>query len=131
MSTHKYAPVSGILYVNGNPVKTLAKNGYVVTSYQGKKCYAHRLAWKLMTGEFTPTSMDIDHINRDRKDNSWSNLRLATRSDNLKNCKKRRNSLTGKEDRALDLYSQGYSFTQIGEMLNTDRHFISRLIKEV
>lgn len=43
----------------------------------------HRLAWLYMLDE-DPTR-DIDHANRDRSDNQWSNLRLASRSDNLLN----------------------------------------------
>ena len=43
----------------------------------------HRLAWLYMLGD-DPTC-DIDHVNRDRSDNRWSNLRLASRSDNLLN----------------------------------------------
>ncbi len=37
-----------------------------------------------------PSGMDVDHINGDRIDNQRGNLRLATRSDNLKNKTKRR-----------------------------------------
>lgn len=43
----------------------------------------HRLAWLYVRGE-VPTC-DIDHANRDRSDNRWNNLRLASRSDNLLN----------------------------------------------
>jgi len=37
---------------------------------------AHRLAWKMMTGQEPPER--LDHINRDRQDNRWSNLRDGT-----------------------------------------------------
>jgi len=40
------------------------------------------------------SSMEIDHINSDRLDNQRSNLREATRQEQLFNCKKRSNALT-------------------------------------
>lgn len=44
---------------------------------------AHRLAFLYMTGQW-PVG-DVDHINQDRADNRWSNLRQATRSQNSAN----------------------------------------------
>ena len=40
-----------------------------------KAFWAYRLAWKLMTGEEPPAS--IDHIDRNPRNNRWSNLRAA------------------------------------------------------
>ena len=44
-----------------------------------------RLAWLYMTGQFPAPGLEIDHINRDSFDDRWSNLRVATRSQNLVN----------------------------------------------
>jgi hypothetical protein len=43
---------------------------------------AHRIIWKWMTGEEPP---EIDHINGDRTDNRWFNLRSVTTSLNRMN----------------------------------------------
>ena len=40
-----------------------------------------RLAWLWVTGE-DPGELPVDHINRDRSDDSWINLRLATDTEN-------------------------------------------------
>lgn len=48
--------------------------------------YAHRLAYLYMTGAWAEN--DVDHVNGDRHDNSWSNLRPANRSENLSNSAK-------------------------------------------
>lgn len=68
----------------GDEAGTL-KDGYVQIKLFGKVYRAHHLAWLVMTGEWPPTNSDMDHRNRDRADNSWRNLRLATRSQNNMN----------------------------------------------
>ena len=53
--------------------------GYRCLAMANKRTYkAHRLIWKIMTGE-EPTGT-IDHINGDRDDNRWENLRQANMS---------------------------------------------------
>lgn len=66
-------------YVAGH----LTNCGYRSIKIDGRHILAHRLAWLYMTGEW-PTD-DIDHINLDRTDNRWINLRSATRSQNKAN----------------------------------------------
>ena len=83
-SIYTYDADTGIITKGGKPTGWVCANGYVyVTTPFGKKVLAHRLAWLLHTGHW-PTD-DIDHINRDRKDNRICNLRVLTRSQNLLN----------------------------------------------
>ena len=58
-------------------------NGYVELSVGGVTYMAHRLAWFYMT-KMWPTS-NIDHIDLNKANNAFKNLRLATQSQNLAN----------------------------------------------
>lgn len=57
--------------------------GYIVIGLLYRTYRAHRLAWLYSYGEWP--SKDIDHVNRNRHDNRLSNLRQATRSENMAN----------------------------------------------
>jgi hypothetical protein len=59
------------------------KDGYLQVQLKRKKYLLHRLVWVFETGTW-PTAQ-IDHINGDRKDNSFVNLREANHSLNLQN----------------------------------------------
>lgn len=63
---------------------TIRKDGYLVTWYEGRLEFNHRLAF-LLQGLTIPDM--VDHINGDRSDNRWTNLRLATNTENQYNRK--------------------------------------------
>lgn len=82
-----YDPVSGLFTwrtkLKGLVAGTLTSDGYVSIGLEGKRYYAHRLAWFYMTGVW-PTE-EIDHRDRARSNNAWSNLRQASKSQNKHN----------------------------------------------
>ena len=51
--------------------------GYATIRIDGKLYLAHRLAWLLMTGSFPQKR--LDHIDRNKLNNKFNNLREATR----------------------------------------------------
>lgn len=67
--------------------------GYTVVQINGRKLHAHRLAWLYMTGKWP--NCEIDHINRNRSDNRFVNLRQATSTQNKHNTTHRINNTSG------------------------------------
>jgi hypothetical protein len=70
-----------------------SKDGYHRILFKRKNYLSHRLAWFYMTGEW-PKEF-IDHINRNKIDNRWCNLREATASQNNRNKSVNRKNTTG------------------------------------
>lgn len=80
----------------GEVVGTLTKGyygGYISINVDYVIYRAHRLAWVYVTGRWPVNG--IDHINGDRADNRWANLREANQSQNLGNKQVQKNSQTG------------------------------------
>ncbi len=67
--------------------------GYLTVQINGKNYKAHRVVWAMVNG-YWPKHY-IDHINGIRTDNRISNLREATHSQNLCNCKHYSNNKSG------------------------------------
>lgn len=70
--------------------------GYTKLHIDGVYHSAHRIAWLIMTGEWVLfPDFEIDHVNRIRADNRWSNLRKVTKSENQRNAGQRANNTSG------------------------------------
>lgn len=76
------------------------KTNYIKICVLDNKIYAHIAAWAIMTGEWP--NGEIDHINLDRSDNRFCNLRVATKSQNASNAKIRKNNKSGFKGVCLD-----------------------------
>ena len=75
---------------NYTPNRIGKKAGFNYGPYLGCKIdyikyRIHRLVWIYHNGAI-PLNMEIDHINRNKHDNSIENLRLVTRTENQHNC---------------------------------------------
>lgn len=78
----------GLARYVGRVIDSKDSHGYIRVSYKGKRYLGHRVAYYMMLG-FWPKA-DVDHIDGVRDNNKWSNLREATRSQNLWNQKSTR-----------------------------------------
>lgn len=74
----------------GDVAGCLKNNGYLYVKINQKAHAVHRIIWLLVKGEW-PTNQ-IDHINRDRTDNRFENLRDVSAFQNHQN---RGNNKTG------------------------------------
>lgn len=67
--------------------------GYWRLRVDGRRYLAHRLAWFYMTGEWPKG--EVDHKNRERTDNRWSNLRDSDTFTNKRNTPAYKNNRVG------------------------------------
>lgn len=96
----KYDPETGEFYrVRGTrghaagKAGSIGSNGYIVVGLKGRPRLAHRLAWLYMKEEWP--EMQIDHINGDKTDNRWENLRQVDSFQNHKNKKRLKSNTSG------------------------------------
>lgn len=94
-----YDSVSGLLINRVNKGKALAgaisgtvhKNGTIYVRVLGKKEIAHRIIWLYVNG-YLP--VEIDHIDHNRSNNAWNNLREVNHAQNMLNKPIYKNSKT-------------------------------------
>lgn len=72
----------------GDLAGSLTALGYLRFFVCGRSYAAHRLAWLYMTG--TWPHGEVDHINGDKVDNRFANLRVVSRSVNMQNQRRAR-----------------------------------------
>jgi len=97
-----YDPATGVLTwkVNRGGRKagditgcSMGPKKYLLVGVDRQLFLAHRVAWALQYGVWP--DHDIDHVNGDRTDNRLSNLRVATRSENMQNARPGRHNTSG------------------------------------
>ena len=78
----------------GMPAGSLRRDGYVYAMFDGHRAMAHQFAWLYVTGEW-PTQ-EIDHMDGNKANNAFSNLRQVSRRANTENKRTaKRTSTTG------------------------------------
>lgn len=72
------------------------REGYRWLSVDGEFVMAHRAAFLYMNGSFPEAGLEVDHIDGNRANNAWSNLRTLPKYANMQNMKRARaDSTTG------------------------------------
>ncbi len=85
-----YDTDTGIFCRNDKPIRVATDDGYLRIHFNYKKYRCHRLAFLIMGIEI-PDDIEIDHINGNRSDNRFENLRMVPLRQNQHNRIEHRN----------------------------------------
>lgn len=100
-----YNPLSGNFHwrvdkTNGVKAGDIAGSktgrGYIEFRICGKQYKAHRLAVLYQTGTLLGPKDEVDHIDHNRANNAWGNLRVISKRSNGMNQRRKSNNTTGK-----------------------------------
>lgn len=81
---------------NGSIAGYLGNHGYLQTKYNYEVVYVHIIIVKMVLGDIVERyNAQIDHIDRNRANNSWSNIRIVSRQTNLQNKGKYKSNKSG------------------------------------
>ena len=87
--SHKTDSLSG---AKGETVGYPHNEGYISVSIGGKEYLLHRVIWFMQTGLWPE---EVDHIDHNRSNNIWDNLREVIKTDNQKNTSLSKNNSSG------------------------------------
>jgi len=113
-------------------------HGYCYIKYKQKKYLAHRLFWYLQTKE-DPKCLTVDHIDQNKTNNKFCNLRLATLAQQQHNTFVGKNSITGirgvywrksRQKYEANIEFQGKKFF-LGSFKTLDKAIAAREAKEL
>lgn len=93
-------PTRGRKKVTGRVAGSRRPDGYCRLTLDGHGYLVHRLAWLYVHGVWPKA--DIDHINRNPRDNRIANLRNASRSENMANTVMPRHNTSGLKGASWD-----------------------------
>src|SRR5690606_11618117 len=110
-------------------------DGYREVGIDGRLYKAHRVIWLYIAGEWPD---EIDHINGDRSDNRFANLRAVSRAENMRNKRSYKNNRSGQngvswhnQDRRWIAYiTINGKFKRLGGFINKDDAIAARLKAE-
>lgn len=77
----------------GKEIQNTDNQGYIRPTLLGVFVGLHRLIWFYQTGEWPEE--DVDHINGNKVDNRWENLRSVTTQENCRNRRRPKNNTSG------------------------------------
>lgn len=83
----------GVISKRG-PFGVVSTKGYIFGMYNKNQYYAHRLVWAWVTGK-DPGTKEVDHIDRNRTNNSPFNLRLVDAGEQPRNTSVYKNNTLG------------------------------------
>lgn len=126
-----YEPETGRLFRNGQEIGGLMAHGYVQMFIGGKHRTGHRLAFWVMTGRWP--KHQIDHIDHNRSNNRWDNLREVSKADNRRNCrlgKRNKSGVVGVRKSPSGRYIARIRNHQIGTFDTKDEAVMWRKVAE-
>lgn len=92
--------------VKASLIAGAVSHGYIVVRVDGELIQAHRLIWKLVTGN--EPADQIDHKDLNKANNSWANLREADNSKNMMNAGLRRTNASGVKSVFWERHTQSW-----------------------